>query len=64
MTVIFVGLRKKSNPITYTQTYFHVCNNCYVLVIQDYFIKWVEAFTLPNDQAVTVAKVLASEGVL
>ncbi|KAJ8346760.1 hypothetical protein SKAU_G00281610 [Synaphobranchus kaupii] len=30
-------------------------NNCYVLVIQDYFTKWVEAFPLPNERAVTVA---------
>ncbi|KAJ8369382.1 hypothetical protein SKAU_G00094100 [Synaphobranchus kaupii] len=36
-------------------------NNCYVLVIQDYFTKWVEAFPLPNERAVTVAEVLASE---
>ena len=34
-----------------------------VLVIQDYFTKWVEAFPLPNEQAVTVAEVLASEWV-
>ncbi len=38
-------------------------HNMYVLVIQDYFTKWVEAFPLPNDKAVTVAKVLASEWV-
>ncbi|XP_036001790.1 uncharacterized protein LOC118565513 [Fundulus heteroclitus] len=38
-------------------------NNRYVLVIQDYFTKWVDAFPLPNDKAVTVAEVLASEWV-
>ena len=38
-------------------------HNRYVLVIQDYFTKWVEAFPLPNEQAVTVAEVLASEWV-
>ena len=37
--------------------------NSYVLVIQDYFTKFVEAFPLPDQQAVTVAKVLASEWV-
>lgn len=35
----------------------------YVLVIQDYFTKWVEAFPLANDKAETVAKVLASNWV-
>ena len=38
-------------------------NNRYVLVIQDYFTKRVEAFPLPNEQAVTVAEVLTSEWV-
>ncbi|KAF7648018.1 hypothetical protein LDENG_00163380 [Lucifuga dentata] len=38
-------------------------NNRYVLLIQDYFTKWVEAFPLPNVQAITVAEVLASEWV-
>lgn len=34
-----------------------------ILLIQDYFTKWVEAFPLPDKQAVTVAKVLFSEWV-
>lgn len=38
-------------------------HNRHVLVIQDYFNKWVDAFPLPNDMAVTVAEVLASEWV-
>ncbi|XP_063050302.1 uncharacterized protein LOC134445147 [Engraulis encrasicolus] len=37
--------------------------NSYVLVIQDYFTKWVEAFPLPNEKAETVAEVLASQWV-
>jgi len=37
--------------------------NCSVLVIQDYITKWVEAFPLPYEQAVTVTEVLASEWV-
>lgn len=32
-----------------------------ILLIQDYFTKWVEAFPLSDEQAVTVAKVLFSE---
>lgn len=26
-------------------------NNCYLLVVQDYFTKWVEAIPLPNQMA-------------
>ncbi len=32
--------------------------NRYSLVVQDYFTKWVEAYPLSNDQAVTVAQVI------
>lgn len=35
----------------------------YVLVIQDYLTKWVEAFPLANDKAETMAEVLALEWV-
>ncbi|KAL1254822.1 hypothetical protein QQF64_012883 [Cirrhinus molitorella] len=37
--------------------------NRYILVVQDYFTKWVEAYPLPNDQAVTVAEVIVAEWV-
>ncbi|KAK3521358.1 hypothetical protein QTP70_003433 [Hemibagrus guttatus] len=37
--------------------------NRYILVVQDYFTKWVKAYPLPNDQAVTVAEVIAAEWV-
>lgn len=38
-------------------------HNIYVLIIQDYFhyFKWVEAFPLPNNKAVTVTELLASQ---
>ena len=35
-------------------------NTC-VLVISDYFTKWVEAFAMPNHTAITVADVLVTE---
>lgn len=37
--------------------------NKYILVVQDYFTKVVEAFPIPNDKAVTVAEVFASQWV-
>ena len=35
--------------------------NRYLLIVQDYFTKWVEAYSLPNQEAVTVAKVLLQQ---
>ena len=35
--------------------------NSYVLVVADYFTRWVEAFAIPNQEAVTVAGRLVNE---
>ena len=35
--------------------------NWYMLVITDYFTRWVEAFPMPNQEAPTIAKVLVRE---
>lgn len=35
--------------------------NRYILVVGDYFTRWVEAYAIPNQEAVTVAKKLTDE---
>ena len=35
--------------------------NYYVLVVSDYFTRWVEAYAIPNQEATTVADKLVEE---
>ncbi len=35
-------------------------NRC-IFVVSDYFTRWTEAFALPNQEALTVARTLVSE---
>ena len=35
--------------------------NSYLLVVADYFTRWMEAYPIPNQEAITVAKVLTNE---
>lgn len=36
--------------------------NCYVLVVGDYFTRWMECFAIPDQEAETVARKLVDEG--
>lgn len=38
--------------------------NKYILVITDYFTKWIESYAMPNQEATTVAKLLEEEFVV
>ena len=44
-----------SLPISLTK-----CGNKYIMVVMDHFTRWVEAYSLPNQEAATVAKVLVN----
>ena len=33
----------------------------YIFMVSDYFTKWVEAYAIPNQEALTIAKVLVNE---
>ena len=35
--------------------------NKYILVVSDYFTKWIEAYPMPNQETVTIANVLVNE---
>ncbi len=35
--------------------------NIYILVVGDYFTRWMEAFAIPNQEATTVARILTQE---
>lgn len=37
-------------------------HNHYILVVSDYFSKWVEAYAIPNQEATTVADKIALSG--
>ena len=42
-----------ASPFSVTDT-----DNKYTMVIQDYFSKWVEVFTIPNQETETIAQML------
>lgn len=35
--------------------------NSYILVVGDYFTKWMEAYAIPNQEAITVARKLVDQ---
>ena len=35
--------------------------NSYIMVVGDYFIRWMEAFPIPNQEAATIAEKLIDE---
>ena len=35
--------------------------NLYILVVGDYFTKWLEAYTIPNQEAITMARKLVDQ---
>ena len=37
------------------------CSNSYILVVGDYFIKWMEAYAVPDQEAITIAQKLVDE---
>ena len=43
-------------PLPITET-----GNKYILIVADYFTKWVEAYPMPNQEATTVAELLVRE---
>ena len=43
-------------PLPITET-----GNKYILIVTDYFMKWVEAYPMPNQEATTVAELLVKQ---
>ena len=43
-------------PLPITET-----GNKYILIVADYFTKWVEAYPMPNQEATTVAELLVKQ---
>ena len=53
MQIIAVDIVRPFSPVQ--------SGNNYVVVVSDYFTKWMEAFAIPNQEAVTVAEKLVEE---